>query len=777
MKTFTKIFAVLMLCCMLFSIVGCQPPTPPKPHECSTACEVCGGCQDVGCEDPACANKCNCDGTHKCESVCPECGKCTDKTCTEDACAQKCTCNDAPAHVCESVCPECGGCKDLSCAEAACARKCDCKDEPAHTCQNVCAICGKCTNSSCTEDVCKDKCQGHGDVEPFAYQPHIFDEMPRIDINTEDGSNEWATKYNRNDKLAGIIDYVDSTVSVSRCPEDWVLEDLPCEVKVRGNYTLEYEKKPIRLKFNKKQAMLGLNEGEKFKSWVLLADWKDLSLQQNATTFLMGQYILEEDGLYSSDYTHVEVYLNGQYWGVYLLVEQQQTNRLDTTEPDDDYEGTDIGYLFEYDGYWNLEDPNKGGDYTFSIDYGNVQLIGLDGQRRNPGVNGYTIKSDTYSTAQRNFIKNYTNNVFKMLYQAAVNNKYYKFNDDYTALVETTISGSVYDHLNQYVDIQSFVDTYIMHEIMCDPDIGWSSFYLHVDFGPEGEKRLRLEAPWDKDSAYGIRSGFMNSATGMYAANNSNPWLVVLINEDWFQEMVKDKWVSLKEKGLLNALLTNIETLATHYKEYYDHNFERWENRVIYGNGELTNELNSYRTEREAADYLKRWLTKRFGYLDRQWIGQAALPESEALKVQGTKYIFEAESAQIAGGINAKQGNGSHGNGYVGNVAGGAGKTITFTVNSTADQKVGLILNVSKRDYEAMLLDWFKLTVNGKDVQIEEYYVLAVSGGEENWHAWVEIPLAALELKQGANTIVITTIASDATNVDYLAVVAPNAVN
>ena len=86
-------------------------------------------------------------------------------------------------------------------------------------------------------------------------------------------------------------------------------------------------------------------------------------------------------------------------------------------------------------------------------------------------------------------------------------------------------------------------------------------------------------------------------------------------------------------------------------------------------------------------------------------------------------------------------------------------------------------MNVSKRDYEAMLLDWFKLTVNGTEVRIEEYYVLAVSGGEENWHAWVEIPLAALELKQGANTIVITTIASDATNVDYLAVVAPNAVN
>ena len=172
-------------------------------------------------------------------------------------------------------------------------------------------------------------------AEAYGYKEHISDVMPRIDVTTADGSNEFATKYDRNDKLAGKIDYVDCTITTSNCDEDYILNEAVCEIKVRGNYTLNYAKKPFRLKFDKKQKMFGLNDNAKAKSWVLLADWKDRSLSNNATNFFLGNTILASDGYYSSDYRHVEVYLNGKYWGVYLLAEQQQLNEylIDLTEP------------------------------------------------------------------------------------------------------------------------------------------------------------------------------------------------------------------------------------------------------------------------------------------------------------------------------------------------------------------------------------------------------------------------------------------------------------
>ncbi|MBO7736677.1 MAG: CotH kinase family protein, partial [Clostridia bacterium] len=205
--------------------------------------------------------------------------------------------------------------------------------------------------------------------EPEVVDPmDTWDTMPVVRISTPtDTRNNWATQYNRNDKLQDRIDYIDGTVTVDSCPEVYKMENVVAEVKVRGNYTLEYAKKPIRIKFDKAQNMLGLHKQEKYKNWVLLADWKDLSALNNTMAFYLGQEILGSDGYYCTDFQNVEVYLNGQYWGVYLLVEQQEvkegkngvSNRMSVPEvptyenEDGDelgYAEYDVGYVMEYDG-------------------------------------------------------------------------------------------------------------------------------------------------------------------------------------------------------------------------------------------------------------------------------------------------------------------------------------------------------------------------------------------------------------------------------------------
>ena len=601
--------------------------------------------------------------------------------------------------------------------------------------------------------------------------------MPAIYINTTDGSNEWATKYNRNDKLQGKIDYVDATISTDNCEDEYLISDVTAEVKVRGNYTLDYAKKPIRIKFSKKNNLLGLHDGEKYKNWVLLADWKDLSMTNNTVAFYLGNTILGSDGYYCTDFRNVEVYLNGQYWGVYLLVEQQEVKdgRTSVPEVEDDYTGNDIGYFFEFDGYWNLEGTSYldggDGDPTFTMNHQGLRT----------GNNGYTVKSDLYAKSQLTFLQNYMNNAFYIAYQANYHNTFYKFNADYTGVELAPEITSAKEAVGNVIDLQALVDMYILNEIAKDLDFDWSSIYLSLNMTAEGNKKITFEGPWDFDSCFGMIERENCSATNdMYAANDENPWIQLVRNEDWFWEMVYEKWAEMKEYNLLENTINLVRTEKETYKDYYIKNYEKWSSRVSGGNSECVWQLNTYKdintAQGLAADYLIDWLTKRFAYLDSQW---CPINVEENIPENAEVYKLEAEYATLgnftaSNPIRTDKSYASN-NSYVGNV--NQGTTITFTVTAEEATTAYLFAGVSKRTTERHFTDMFSVTVNGETILIPLRSVPAISGSEEDWHSFISIKLAPIELNAGKNTIVFTTISSDATNFDYIEIYSTEVIN
>ena len=113
--------------------------------------------------------------------------------------------------------------------------------------------------------------------------------------------------------------YMDCSVSVTDTDNKLLIDSANASVKVRGNWTTAYNKKPLRIKFETKQSMLGLNDGGEYKNWLLLAEYKDFSMLRNKTALQLAGEILGKDGYYASDSQLVEVTINGEYWGVYLL--------------------------------------------------------------------------------------------------------------------------------------------------------------------------------------------------------------------------------------------------------------------------------------------------------------------------------------------------------------------------------------------------------------------------------------------------------------------------
>ena len=442
--------------------------------------------------------------------------------------------------------------------------------------------------------------------------------------------------------------YVECVVSVTDAEGNTLIDKDSADVKVRGNWTTTYDKKPLRIKFDEKHSMLGMNDGAEMKNWVLLAEYKDASMLRDKAALKMADGILGADGLYASDSQLAEVTVNGNYWGVYLVAEQQQVNpgRVAVTEPEEDYEGTDIGYFLEFDGYFYNEDKL----HQFSVDYAdNAPLTPYDGeggsgrtmQCLSTGKNDYkeevgmTIKSDIYSQAQHDFIAAFTNNVYKIMYNAAYNDEAWVFDDKYETISKTD-SISPEEAVRRVVNVDSLADIYLVSELTCDADLYWSSFYMDADFGEGGDKKLTFEAPWDFDSGLGNKDRCADG-TGFYAANiipdvnggpkgggmyeTINPWLAVLMYEDWFQDIIRDKWTAAYDAGVCSDTLAMLENDKTELHDAFLRNYDRWDN--ISNNYAFVNELSKgaakCKTHEMAADYLIEWLTARVDFLNTAW--------------------------------------------------------------------------------------------------------------------------------------------------------------
>ncbi len=121
----------------------------------------------------------------------------------------------------------------------------------------------------------------------------------------------------------------------------------PDSIRVRGNSTAGADKKPYRIKFDKEQALFGK---PKANSWVLLANYYDQTFALNAIAFKLGQKLGLE---FTPTSQHVDLYLNGNYKGIYQLTEQIQVkkSRVDVDK--------DNGFLIEFDYHEKASDEIK----------------------------------------------------------------------------------------------------------------------------------------------------------------------------------------------------------------------------------------------------------------------------------------------------------------------------------------------------------------------------------------------------------------------------------
>lgn len=150
------------------------------------------------------------------------------------------------------------------------------------------------------------------------------------------------------------------------------MEEAFCGIRLRGNSTQKFPKKPFAIKLVDKAPVLGM---PKHKRWVLLANWMDRTMLRNAVALEVAHrtdsaYI--NDGIgWSPRGTSVEVVMDGRHVGNYYLCEQIKIDgdRVDIKDCIEDIIGdgnanptmADCGYLLEFDDNYDEVDKFRTG--------------------------------------------------------------------------------------------------------------------------------------------------------------------------------------------------------------------------------------------------------------------------------------------------------------------------------------------------------------------------------------------------------------------------------
>lgn len=402
-------------------------------------------------------------------------------------------------------------------------------------------------------------------------------------------------------------EYVSCVVDVFNCEESQIIDEASAGIKVRGNSSAYYgdveqilsNTVPYRIKFDSKTNMLGLNNGAKCKSWVLLkSDW---DLIRNDIALRFGRAIIG-DNAFCSDAQFVHLYINDKFQGIYVLCEQSQVNpnRVNITEPEDGYTGTDIGYYLEIDNYAGSE----AGNYYFTVDYGKYEVKDIEGTKRKFVPAEYSIKSDVYSQDQIDFIEKYLNNLFEIVYRACEKKEYLTFDENYN-LVKSKFKNAE-DTINAVMDVQSVVDMYLLYEIVHDNDCGEGSFYMCVDLAEDSKcPKLQFTSPWDFNWAYdGSTSKYWAAAFCEQSfvdefGDRSNPWFILLMKQDWFSDMAKEKWTELHKSDIIKGCIDEETAILEEYK----------------------NDLNKAEKWATSSSYkLLEWIKSRINWMDKVFL-------------------------------------------------------------------------------------------------------------------------------------------------------------
>ena len=394
-----------------------------------------------------------------------------------------------------------------------------------------------------------------------------------------------------------IVDEPKIPGSLQIFQEELLIEEHLIGIEIRGSSSQMFDKKSYGFETwdemgeDLNASLGGFPEEE---DWILYGPYSDKSLVRNVLIYELSNNM----GQYASKTKFYELEINGVFQGIYVLMEKikRDRNRVDISK--NKVEDITGGYIIK------IDKPTGDGDWY-------DENIAFASQYNTTGV--------LVDTGNINFLYEYPK-------ADDINEEQKKYIQDYIHLFETALISEDFESIEngyrQFIDLDSFIDFFILNEFSKNPDGFRLSTYLHKEKGG----KLKMGPIWDfnlafgnvnycdGDSPYGWAHRFNDICSG---DNWQVPfWWNRFLDDPEYVSLLKERWVTLRSEILSSDTVSDrLRELQENLKgsSAIDKNFGKW---LILGKYIWPNKFigDSYDSE---INYLEEWINERFDWLDQ----------------------------------------------------------------------------------------------------------------------------------------------------------------
>ncbi len=394
--------------------------------------------------------------------------------------------------------------------------------------------------------------------------------------NKETGLTEYTLAADGSDTIAAIADIIDGAGNNHLSDSATLNSDV--RIRIRGNSSRHFDKKPYLLEFINPDGTNNdceVMEMAAHHEWALHGPYLDKTQIRNYMWYSISGQIMD----YAPNVRFCELILNGEYQGLYLMTETITAGKegarltLSTTEK----RSTFSGYILRHD-------RGSGSDIK------NINPLSIYTRRTDKKINiVYPGLSNLSEELAREIELEFS------AFEKAIHS--YDFDD------KEGYKGSI--------DVESFVDYFIINEVSLNRDAGLYSTYIYKDI----DRKYKM-CVWDFNNALDNYEEVENSPNDGFAMFGTL-WFNRIIQDRDFTKAIIKRYRELRKTYLSEEYLNNfIDETIEWLGPALDRNFEKWGYSFEESSDRLIPHERNPRSYSQAVMQMRTCLNERLAWMD-----------------------------------------------------------------------------------------------------------------------------------------------------------------
>lgn len=352
-------------------------------------------------------------------------------------------------------------------------------------------------------------------------------------------------------------------------------------MKGRGNSSWFKEKKPYSVTLAREADLLGMGKAQE---WILLANAMDPSHLRNKAVYDLAAKAGAE---YAPESQWVDLYLNGDYTGIYLLCERNEIHpqRLDLQETG--------SFLISRESRWRLVSQN----------YPRVLLD-----------SGAALRIHDSALTEEDLYR---------LWQPAEN----------AILSEAGKDPQSGKPWQEMIDLDSWAREYLMGEIFGNVDAGTISQYFYRD-GADPSGKIHAGPVWDYDLSMGSTGTWQTQTVESFFGDKAHiwsledsTWFYSLNRKPEFENRVRELYETVYRPLVQELLDTGLDAYVQQIRQAAALDQRRWGTVSV----------------QEETERIRQYMTERLAFLDSLWL--------EDTRYYKVLVILDENSSSICHGV------------------------------------------------------------------------------------------------------------------------------